>query len=71
MRLAQSTMAFMKMLAPAVESADERVALLKFFIEQKTAVQQSQQRYANNPNLTTVIEGGAPVKPLPWMQVAE
>jgi len=70
-RLAQSTLAFMKQLASSVEDEEARVALLKFFAEQRTAVEHS-RRYAANPQLTTVIEGGvtptgAQVKPVPEM----
>ena len=55
--------------APAVADEDTRLSLLKFFTEQKTVVAQS-QRYAQNPELTTVIEGGAEVKPVvPQMHV--
>ena len=58
MRLAQSTLAFMQQLNTTVEDEAARVALLRFFAEQKTAVEHS-RRYASNPKLTTVIEGGA------------
>merc|ERR1719230_1129889 len=57
-KLAQSTLAFMQMLSPEVKDPEARLALLKFFTEQKSAVEQS-QRYASNPSLRTVIEGGA------------
>merc|ERR1719247_2079474 len=73
-RLAQSTLAFMEQLGASVENEEARVALLKFFAEQKTAVEHS-RRYAANPHLTTVIEGGgaaagaAQVKPVPEMRV--
>merc|ERR1711924_475594 len=74
-RLAQSTLAFMEQLGASVEDEEARVALLKFFAEQKTAVEHS-RRYAANPQLTTVIEGGsgtaagaAQVKPVPEMRV--
>jgi len=56
-RLAQSTLAFMSQLETSVEDEQARIALLKFFAEQKTAVEHS-RRYASNPQLTTVIEGG-------------
>merc|ERR1719440_2264954 len=72
-RLAQSTLAFMEQLKGSVDDEEARVALLKFFAEQKTAVEHS-RRYAANPQLTTVIEGGgvpagaaAQVKPVPEM----
>ena len=69
-RLAQSTLVFMDQLSTAVEGEAARVALLKFFAEQKTAVEHS-RRYASNPQLTTVIEGGpsTDVKPVPEMRV--
>ena len=72
-RLAQSTLAFMKQLETSVAGEEARVALLRFFAEQKTAVEHS-RRYASNPQLTTVIEGGttgasAQVKPVPEMRV--
>merc|ERR1711924_102576 len=73
-KLAQSTLAFMKQLDTSVADEDARVALLRFFAEQKTAVEHS-RRYASNPQLTTVIEGGtstgagAQVKPVPEMRV--
>ena len=73
-RLAQSTLAFMQQLETSVENEEARVALLRFFAEQKTAVEHS-RRYASNPQLTTVIEGGAPggagslIKPVPEMRV--
>merc|ERR1712054_729465 len=56
-RLAQSTHAFMEQLSTSVAGEEARVALLKFFAEQKTAVEHS-RRYSSNPQLTTVIEGG-------------
>jgi len=65
-RLAQSTLAFLEQLNTSVSSEESRLELLKFFAEQKTAVEHS-RRYASNPRLTTVIEGGsgsaASVKP--------
>merc|ERR1719248_361893 len=65
-RLAQSTLAFLEQLSTSVSSEESRLELLKFFAEQKTAVEHS-RRYASNPRLTTVIEGGsgsaASVKP--------
>merc|ERR1719316_1388930 len=69
-RLAQSTLVFMDQLSTAVEGEAARVALLKFFAEQKTAVEHS-RRYASNPQLTTVIESGpsTDVKPVPEMRV--
>jgi len=72
-RLAQSTLAFMKQLETSMADEEARVALLRFFAEQKTAVEHS-RRYASNPQLTTVIEGGttgasAQVKPVPEMRV--
>merc|ERR1711988_1786894 len=74
-RLAQSTLAFMQQLETSVEDEQARIKLLKFFAEQKTAIENS-RRYASNPQLTTVIEGGgatstggAQVKPVPEMRV--
>jgi len=72
-RLAQSTLAFMKQLETSVADEATRVTLLRFFAEQKTAVEHS-RRYASNPQLKTVIEGGttgagAQVKPVPEMRV--
>merc|ERR1711918_152481 len=65
-RLAQSTLAFLEQLNTSVDGEESRLELLKFFAEQKTAVEHS-RRYASNPKLTTVIEGGgsssASVKP--------
>merc|ERR1712224_177175 len=65
-RLAQSTLAFLEQLSKSVNGEESRLELLKFFAEQKTAVEHS-RRYASNPQLTTVIEGGsgsaASVKP--------
>jgi len=56
-RLAQSTLAFMEQLETSVDDEGKRVALLKFFAEQKTEMAKA-NRYASNPQLTTVIEGG-------------
>merc|ERR1712224_881625 len=56
-RLAQSTLAFMEQLEKSVDDETARVALLKFFAEQKTEMVKA-NRYASNPQLTTVIEGG-------------
>merc|ERR1719399_726440 len=75
-RLAQSTLAFMEQLNQSVDSEEARVALLKFFAEQKTEMARA-ARYASNPQLTTVIEGGsggsaaasAQVKAVPEMRV--
>merc|ERR1711924_24827 len=65
-RLAQSTLAFLEQLSSSVNGEESRLELLKFFAEQKTAVEHS-RRYASNPQLKTVIEGGsgsaASVKP--------
>jgi hypothetical protein len=57
-RLAQSTLAFMEQLEKSVDDETTRVALLKFFAEQKTEMARA-ARYASNPQLTTVIEGGS------------
>merc|ERR1711988_537193 len=65
-RLAQSTLAFLQMLAPAIGDEDARLSLLKFFNEQQALLQHA-RRYASNLNLTTVIEGGAETKPLPLL----
>merc|ERR1711924_266909 len=74
-RLAQSTLAFLEQLSTSVGGEESRLELLKFFAEQKTAVEHS-RRYASNPQLKTVIEGGgatsaggAQVKPVPEMRV--
>merc|ERR550537_1904648 len=72
-KLAQSTLAFMKQLEASVAGEEDRIKRLRFFAEQKTAVEHS-RRYAANPQLTTVIEGGAApagaqVKPIPEMRV--
>jgi len=75
-RLAQSTLAFMDQLEKSVDDEQSRVALLKFFAEQKTEMARA-SRYASNPQLTTVIEGGssataaasAQVKAVPEMRV--
>merc|ERR1712167_443721 len=75
-RLAQSTLAFMGQLEQSVGAEESRVALLKFFAEQKTEMARA-ARYASNPQLTTVIEGGsggsaaasAQVKAVPEMRV--
>merc|ERR1711988_665350 len=74
-RLAQSTLAFMEQLEKSVDNESSRVALLKFFAEQKTEMARA-SRYASNPQLTTVIEGGtgsaaasAQVKAVPEMRV--
>ena len=72
-RLAQSTLAFLEQLSSSIEGEEARLALLKFYAEQKTAVEHS-KRYAANPQLTTIIEGGpaaagAQVKPVPEMRV--
>merc|ERR1712167_335756 len=74
-RLAQSTLAFMQQMSTSVQGEETRLALLKFFAEQKTAVEHS-RRYSSNPQLTTVIEGGGAtstggdqVKPVPEMRV--
>ena len=56
-RLAQSTLAFMEQLEKSVDDPEARVALLKFFAEQKTEMARA-SRYASNPQLSTVIEGG-------------
>merc|ERR1712070_1138830 len=40
-RLAQSTLAFMQQMSTSVQGEETRLALLKFFAEQKTAVEQS------------------------------
>merc|ERR1719310_1525307 len=47
-RLAQSTLAFLEQLNTSVSSEESRLELLKFFAEQKTAVEHS-RRYASNP----------------------
>merc|ERR1711998_754388 len=44
-------------LEASVDDEAERVALLKFFAEQKTEMAKA-NRYSSNPQLTTVIEGG-------------
>ena len=75
-RLAQSTLAFMEQLEKSVDDETARVALLKFFAEQKTEMARA-SRYAANPQLTTVIEGGGAgsaaastnVKAVPEMRV--
>jgi len=69
-RLAQSTLVFMEQLNKTIGSEEARVALLRFFAEQKTAVEHS-RRYASNPKLTTVIEGSGAtdVKPVPELKV--
>merc|ERR1711990_900900 len=69
-RLAQSTLAFLEQLSTSVGGEESRLELLKFFAEQKTAVEHS-RRYASNPKLTTVIEGGAAtdVKPVHEVKV--
>merc|ERR1719271_1114415 len=74
-RLAQSTLTFMGQLEKSLDSEESRVALLKFFAEQKTEMARA-ARYASNPQLTTVIEGGssgsaasAQVKAVPEMRV--
>merc|ERR1712054_319666 len=74
-RLAQSTLAFMEQMEKSVGDEESRVALLKFFAEQKTEMARA-ARYASNPQLTTVIEGGsggsaasAQVKAVPEMCV--
>ena len=73
-RLAQSTLAFMEQLEKTVDDEGKRVALLKFFAEQKTEMAKA-SRYSSNPQLTTVIEGGntstgtAQVKAVPEMRV--
>merc|ERR1719355_182904 len=78
-RLAQSTLAFMEQLEKSVDDETARVALLKFFAEQKTEMAKA-NRYASNPQLTTVIEGGgaaggatptgaAQIKAVPEMRV--
>ena len=69
-RLAQSTLVFMEQLNRTIASEEARVALLRFFAEQKTAIEHS-RRYASNPQLTTVIEGGGAtdVKPVPEVKV--
>ena len=77
-RLAQSTLAFMEQLEKSVGDEESRVALLKFYAEQKTEMARA-SRYASNPQLTTVIEGGgatgtaaassAQVKAVPEMRV--
>merc|ERR1711939_933083 len=56
-RLAQSTLAFMEQLEKTVDDEGKRVALLKFFAEQKTEMAKA-SRYSSNPKLTTVIESG-------------
>jgi len=56
-KLAQSTLAFMEKLKQSIDDEGKRVALLKFFAEQKTEMAKA-NRYASNPQLTTVIEGG-------------
>merc|ERR1719171_1237609 len=56
-RLAQSTLAFMEQLEQSVDDEQRRVELLRFFAEQKTEMAKA-NRYASNPQLTTVIEGG-------------
>ena len=60
----------MEQLNRTIGSEEARVALLRFFAEQKTAVEHS-RRYASNPKLTTVIEGGAAtdVKPVHEVKV--
>merc|ERR1712139_651226 len=58
MRLAQSTLAFMEQLEKSVDDEETRVALLKFFAEQKTEMARA-SRYSTNPQLTTVIEGSS------------
>merc|ERR1719231_1110422 len=64
----------MKQLEKSVDDEGARVALLKFFAEQKTEMARA-SRYASNPQLTTVIEGGggsassAEVKAVPEMRV--
>ena len=50
----------MEQLEKSVEDEDARLALLKFFAEQKTEMAKA-NRYASNPQLTTVIEGGGTV----------
>ena len=73
-RLARSTLAFMEQLEQSVGDEGKRVELLKFFAEQKTEMAKA-SRYASNPQLTTVIEGGgtaggaAQVKAVPEMRV--
>merc|ERR1712167_475983 len=72
-RLAQSTLAFMEQLEKSVDDETTHVALLRFFAEQKTEMARA-SRYAANPQLTTVIEGGgaaagAQVKAVPEMRV--
>jgi len=75
-RLAQSTLAFMEQLKGSVDDEATRVALLRFFAEQKTEEARA-ARYSANPQLTTVIEGGgagnsetgARVKAVPEMRV--
>merc|ERR1719409_1827095 len=47
-RLAQSTLAFLEQLSTSVDGEESRLKLLKFFAEQKTAVEHS-RRYASNP----------------------
>merc|ERR1719271_1219852 len=71
-RLAQSTLAFMEQLEQSVDDEGKRVALLKFFTEQKTEMAKA-NRYASNPQLTTVIEGGgsaggAQIKAIPQIK---
>jgi len=56
-KLAQSTLAFMEKLKQSIDDEGKRVALLKFFAEQKTEMAKA-NRYVSNPQLTTVIEGG-------------
>jgi len=60
----------MEQLNRTIASEEARVALLRFFAEQKTAIEHS-RRYASNPQLTTVIEGGGAtdVKPVPEVKV--
>ncbi len=77
-RLAQSTLAFMEQLERSVGDEKSRVALLKFYAEQKTEMARA-SRYSSNPQLTTVIEGGgatgtaaassAQIKAVPEMRV--
>ena len=73
MKLAQSTLAFLEQLEESVADEGKRLALLKFFAEQKTEMAKA-SRYSSNPQLTTVIEGGntagtAQVKAVPEMRV--
>ena len=64
----------MEQLEKTVDDEGKRVALLKFFAEQKTEMAKA-SRYSSNPQLTTVIEGGntstgtAQVKAVPEMRV--